>query len=251
MADKPEYRGMTNPARILLADDDDTFLQSTAEILRREGYEVVCVRDAPEAVAALKGNPFDLLIADINMPGNPRLELIEGLPDLAPDTPVILITGHPSVATAAHSVQLPVLAYLLKPTPVEELLKWVRQGVGKSHLLCALRLLRTRLLGWQQDMENMEALLTDSSFKGSALPMEEFLALTMRNMANSLLDIKHLTESIVRHEPVDAVCHLINCPRLDVLQDAISETVKVLHKTKGAFKSKELGDLRRKLEAMV
>jgi DNA-binding response OmpR family regulator len=251
VADKPEYRGMINPARILLADDDDTFLHSTAEILRREGYEVACAHNAPEAIVALKSSQFDLLIADINMPGNPRLELIDGLPDLAPDMPVILITGHPSLESAVHSVRLPVLAYLLKPAPVEELLQWVRQGVRKAHLLYALRLLRQRLAGWQQELESMEVLITDPSSRSSGIPVEEFLALTLNSVANSLLDIKHLTESIIRHEPVDAVCHLVHCPRLDVFKGAIGETVKVLEKTKGAFKSKELGDLRRKLETMV
>src|SRR5689334_4884686 len=97
---------------ILIADDEQTFLDSTADLLRREGYQVQCAPDAPSAVALLRQNSFDLLIADINMPGNPDLELISEVRRSATGLPVILVTGYPSTKTAIHAVQLAVVSYL-------------------------------------------------------------------------------------------------------------------------------------------
>ncbi len=53
---------MSDMARILIADDEETFLQSMGALLRREGYACDCVRDAREAAAALEQATYDLLI---------------------------------------------------------------------------------------------------------------------------------------------------------------------------------------------
>lgn len=67
---------MPELGRILLADDEKTFLNATADLLRAEGYECVTVPDGAAALSAAKSEPFDLLIADIEMPGNSDLQLV-------------------------------------------------------------------------------------------------------------------------------------------------------------------------------
>ncbi len=61
---------MGSAAKILLADDEQTFLHSTADLLRDQGYECDCAMDAEEASALMQRTEYDLLISDINMPGN-------------------------------------------------------------------------------------------------------------------------------------------------------------------------------------
>ena len=61
---------MTQPGRILVADDEETFAESTADLLRREGYQCDTAREASIAATLLAGSQYDLLIADIRMPGN-------------------------------------------------------------------------------------------------------------------------------------------------------------------------------------
>ena len=56
---------MADLGRVLLADDDDTFLQSTADLLRREGYYCECVPNAEEVIEKLQENKYDLLISDL------------------------------------------------------------------------------------------------------------------------------------------------------------------------------------------
>ncbi|MCI0692942.1 response regulator [candidate division KSB1 bacterium] len=62
-------------------------------------------------------NRYDLLIADIKMPGNDELEFIEEPPAIAEGLPVILVTGYPSLNTAIKSTRLHVAGYMMKPLP--------------------------------------------------------------------------------------------------------------------------------------
>jgi DNA-binding response OmpR family regulator len=71
---------MVNLGRILLADDEKNFLEAHADLLREEGYVCDCAADADTAKKLLMRSEYDLLIADIKMPGNNELELIESLP---------------------------------------------------------------------------------------------------------------------------------------------------------------------------
>ena len=59
--------------RILLADDEETFLSSTADLLRKEGFECDTVQDGASALARASENNYDLLVTDLEMPGNADL----------------------------------------------------------------------------------------------------------------------------------------------------------------------------------
>ena len=72
---------MTELGRILFADDEETFLQASCDLLRREGYACDGVPDASAAMQKLAAKKYDLLIADIKMPGNAELEFEEIVKD--------------------------------------------------------------------------------------------------------------------------------------------------------------------------
>ena len=116
---------------ILIADDDAAFRMATRAYLRQHGYECEVAPDGTVAADLLRSLPFDLLISDINMPGNRGLEFIESLPQVAAGLPVIVLTGHPSEHSVAHSARLQVVAYLIKPPEPEQLLALVDKGVAE------------------------------------------------------------------------------------------------------------------------
>ena len=117
--------------KILMADDDETFLLATTDLLRREGYECYYAPDAMTVIETLESVKFDLLISDINMPGNNELELIKKLPEIAEGLPVILITGSLYSDAQIQSLKPPVTACLNKPLDFEELLMHVRSSIGR------------------------------------------------------------------------------------------------------------------------
>ena len=91
---------MTDLDRISVADDDEAFLHSTADLLRREGYECSCASDAETAAEMLRADEYALLISDIKMSGNSQLEFIQELPRIAKNMQIILMTGYPSLDSA-------------------------------------------------------------------------------------------------------------------------------------------------------
>lgn len=118
-------------ARILIADDEPLFLTTTGELLTKAGYECRCVSDARAALEALGREPFDLVLSDLNMPGNLRLELLREGRTQWPEVPLIVITGVPSLPTAIESLRLGIADYLLKPVSYRDLLSSVRRILGE------------------------------------------------------------------------------------------------------------------------
>lgn len=242
---------MVQSGRILLADDDECFLRSTARLLRKAGYECDCAQDAPTAVQMLCEKEYDVLIADVVMPGNTHLELIHQGPLIRRGLPVILITGYPSLDTAIQSVQLHIEAYHVKPINFDKLLEQVRAAIEKHRLLQDVCSAEQRFRQSCEELAHLKKLLEEGRVDSFPEAVEAFLAHTYQNIASSLLDACHVREATGLHPHAQYVCNLLECPTLSLLSDALRETIRVLDKTRRAFRSKELGDLRKRLEELV
>lgn len=123
--------------RILIADDDVTFRETAAVFLRRAGYLCTWAGDAEEAATALAAYPYELLITDINMPGNENLELLHRLHRGQTTVPVILVTGYPTVPTAVEALRLSVVDYFIKPLDFPSVLLRIRHAIEKG-AFCAV-----------------------------------------------------------------------------------------------------------------
>lgn len=237
--------------RVLIADDEAVFLSSTADLLRQEGYLCDCVADGLLAMDRLRQGDYDVLIADIKMPGNPNLELVQEIGDMSDGLQVILVTGYPSMETAIKSVQLPVSAYLLKPIDYEELRSSVKTAVERSKVYRAVRDTEDHLKEWQEKLRGMQHLLRHATGEIDPVTVETFVNVTLHNIILSLAGLKNVTEAVAHLTGRQAVCQLVDCPRLETLSGALGDTIEILEKTKSAFKSKELGELRRRLEGLL
>jgi YesN/AraC family two-component response regulator len=237
--------------RILIADDEDVFLDSTADLLRDEGYHCDCVGDGPSAAEILRQGEYDVLIADIKMPGNPNLELVQQAGELADGLTVILVTGYPSMESAIKSVSLPVSAYLVKPVDFDDLRSSVRSAVERAKIYRAVKDTENHLKEWLEKISGMQELLRHEPGDTDPISVETFVNTTLHNVVLSLTGLKNVTEAVARLTGEQNVCRLVDCPRLDTLIAALRDTIAVLERTKNAFKSKELGELRRRLEKLV
>ncbi|WP_235909039.1 sigma-54-dependent transcriptional regulator [Roseiconus nitratireducens] len=123
---------MSKPKRILIADDEPLYRDTTAELLREEGYECICVEDAGDAIEVLREHSFDLILSDLNMPGNLKMELLKEGRTKYSHIPMIVITGVPSIPSAIESVRLGIADYLLKPVKFEELIVAVERAIAGS-----------------------------------------------------------------------------------------------------------------------
>lgn len=123
---------LKSAAHILIADDEPFYRDTTAELLREEGFRCTCVEDADDAISQLKENRFDLVLTDLNMPGNLKLELLRHGRGHYAETPMIVVTGVPSIPSAIESVKLGISDYLLKPVKIEDLLAAVRRALAQN-----------------------------------------------------------------------------------------------------------------------
>lgn len=242
---------MTTTGRILIADDEDIFLHVTTDILSKEGYECSHSYDAESALEQLKTSEFDLLIADIHMPGNSELELVNKIHTIAEGMPIILITGNPSLETATKSIQLPVAAYMTKPLDFKILLKNIKSSINNYKTYRSVQHTSQRLQEWQKDLESIKLLVSNTLESTPTIPIHTFFKLTFRNIAKSLLDLEHLFEGLDSNSKEQYACNLLDCPSLTKMKSGLTETMEVLHKTKEAFKSKDLARLRDKLDTIV
>ncbi len=238
---------MTIAGHILLADDEPTFLNSTADLLRAEGYTCETVPDGETALARVNSQQFDLLITDLEMPGNSDLELVKQVAVQNGGLPVIILTGYPSVRSAVACIELPVAAYLTKPVSFPALLERVAASVKRFRSWQSMQRVEERLRTWQNDFEH----ISKANAKTDAPAPDVFLSLTLRNVMGSLTDLDHMTRAINNRPVGETPCQLMNCPRGAQLQSAVNETIRVLEETKGSFKSQTLGELRKNLELLL
>lgn len=236
---------------ILVADDDANCRNTTVAFLSGAGYQCDRAATGDEAVSLLKQTRYDLLLSDIEMPGNSNLHLIEMLPEIQPGLPVILLTGFPTIQTAAHSVTLSVFAYLIKPVEPEELLAKVSRAVELARCYRKVAGTRERLLAACKDLDHIESSLRLSASNDARSSMLAYLDLTMQNVASSLLEMRQLFEAMAAGSGKTPEMEWMQSARPLVLINALRETIAVLAATKGAFKSKELAELRRKLETLL
>jgi CheY-like chemotaxis protein len=237
---------MTATGRILLADDEPVFAEATADLLRREGYAVDTVGDADAALAAVDRNEYELVISDLEMPGNEELALLRKLAETRGGLPVIVLTGYPSLRSALTCIELPCAAYLTKPVEMPALLDRISAAVHRYRAWLAMRRSEARIKEWRDEMQ---ALAESTPAGGGA---DSFLTLTLRNVMGSLTDLEQVGRAALGTAgEAHHTCQLINCPRGTQLYRAVEEAVAVLEATKGSFKSKQLGDLRKKLELLL
>lgn len=213
--------------KILIADDEPTFVDALADLLRREGYECQAVPDGFAAAAELNtGQQYDLLIADIRMPGNPELELIKHLPQLAEGLPVILVTAYPDGGSALRSIELPVLSYLIKPVKLPELLTLVRRGIEHSAVFRANREIARRLNDWTNDVKMIDQLLA----KGAAAPdiaPAAFVNLSTRNLLGCLSELSTMWQRVA--------AHTIDTRDGPALTDALASAMRIFDLTGATF----------------
>ena len=240
-----------SPGRILIADDEDSFLRSLAELLRREGFTCDCAADAFEAAAFLETESYDVLISDIRMPGNHNLDLIQKVAARNLGLPVILATGYPSMPTALQAMKLPVLAYLLKPIDFDELLGHVRRAVALRRVGATMDASTRLLEGWAADMKALRATFQAAPQATAQWTLNGAMALALGNMAGTFADLQTLFQLATGLDAGRIDCGVQACPRVAVLDQVIQEGIQVLEATKDSFQSRKPRDLRRKLKTLI
>ena len=102
-------------ARVLVVDDNEGVLDLLRDVLGGLGHQVEVAESADEALGLIERGSFDVVVADIVMPGRSGIELLHAVRAATPRVPVIVITGYPSLESAAAAVRGKAFAFFVKP----------------------------------------------------------------------------------------------------------------------------------------
>jgi two-component system response regulator HydG len=114
---------------ILLIEDEEILRFTFKSFLVRAGHEVVTAEGYDAALKVISGGELDLIIADIVLKGHTGLDILREIRARGMRTPVVMITGKPSIETASEAVRLGAYDYLIKPVEKDGLLKVTGQAL--------------------------------------------------------------------------------------------------------------------------
>jgi len=123
---------MTTAPRILIVDDEERFRLTLGKLLKVRELDVTTLGSGPEALEALKQEPYDVIVLDVRMPGMDGIETLAEIKKLNPNIEVIILTGHASVDAAVDIMKLGGYDYLLKPCSVEELIEKIEAAFERK-----------------------------------------------------------------------------------------------------------------------
>jgi excisionase family DNA binding protein len=133
MSPSPPAAARQSKMRVLVVDDEPSIRELLSKTLALAEYEVDTAADATAALDRLRDHAqYDLMIADLKMPGMDGLALIKQVKELNAEMPVIIITGFSSESSAIDAVNLGVAGYLTKPFRVPQVLAAAAKALGAS-----------------------------------------------------------------------------------------------------------------------
>lgn len=120
--------------RVLVVDDEKNIRVSLQSILEDEGYDVATAETGEEGLEYLLGNPTDLVLLDVKLPGMDGIQALEQILEHAPEMDVIMISGHSDIRTAVDAVKKGAYDFLEKPLSLPKIIVSARNIAEKQRL---------------------------------------------------------------------------------------------------------------------
>lgn len=132
-------------AKILIIDDERSIRNAIREILEYEKFTVDEAEDGLSGVVKVKSGKYDVILCDIKMPKMDGMEVLERIMLLAPDTPVVMISGHGDIETAVDLLKTGAYDYIPKPLDLNRLLVSVRNALDRTEIVAETKKLRKKV----------------------------------------------------------------------------------------------------------
>jgi len=129
-------------ARLLIVDDEDSIRNVLRQLFDYEGHDVAVAASGEEALELAQADPPDVAFLDVKMPGMDGLEVLDRFRVLAPETQVVMISGHGTIDTAVEATRRGAYDFLEKPLDTDRLLVTLRNALqlrGLSESVAQLR----------------------------------------------------------------------------------------------------------------
>ena len=132
-------------SRVLIVDDERNIRRTFAMVLTSEGYTVDVAESGEEGLAACQANRPDVVVLDVRLPGMDGIEALRRLRESDTELPVIMISGHGTIATAVEATRHGAFDFIEKPLSKERLLVAIRNALDRRDLGREVRALRDKV----------------------------------------------------------------------------------------------------------
>src|SRR5665647_2146938 len=149
---------MVKKVSILIVDDEESVRDSLFNWFIEDGYRVECAENAKKALSMLESDIFDIVLADIKMPGMDGLEMLKRIKSLRKDSIVIIMTAFATVDTAVQALKDGAFDYVTKPFDPDDLSHLIRNAAKQILLTEENEVLREKLVS----LENVDDLIGQS-----------------------------------------------------------------------------------------
>jgi putative nucleotidyltransferase with HDIG domain len=174
----------SSPARVLIVDDDRSFLSILTDTLREGGHHVDATNDPADALRRAESGHYDVALLDLVMPTMTGLELGDKVKAASPDTEVLILTGHADLDSAIRGIQHRVFDFLEKTgLDMARLDRVIKDATERSRLTRANRELQQRVT----DMNRKLQALVDVSARLAAEPHEDRILETLVRAAREMV----------------------------------------------------------------
>jgi len=166
---------MDAKTRIVIVDDHQILLDGISNMLESNGFLIVAkAQNTQQALQALKDHNPDILITDIEMPGEDGIQLIKKVKKQFPDVKIVVLSMHEERSIVMDVIQLKVNAYLLK-------------NITQSQLITALRRVKENKLYISEELSHllMEKIQDKTEDRLLSSRELEVLKLIAREFSNS------------------------------------------------------------------
>ena len=180
-------------AKVLVVDDERSIRITLGEFLRRDGHTVESAETAEAARSMLQSGGFDVVLSDIILPQLNGVELLRAIREAAPHVQVILMTGEPTVETAAQALRAGATDYLFKPINKNAVLRSVGHAAKLKQLDDRRRTLEAANREYREKLEQLVAERTRE--------LEE----SNKQLQETLEKLRKTQRQIIQHERLSAL----------------------------------------------
>lgn len=149
---------MAKKISILVVDDEESVRDSLYNWFIEDGYRVECAESAKKALLILESTDFDIVLADIKMPGMDGLEMLRRIKALKKESIVIVMTAFATVDTAVQALKDGAFDYVTKPFDPDDLSHLIRNASKQITLTEENEALKEKVVA----LENVEDLIGNS-----------------------------------------------------------------------------------------
>jgi DNA-binding NtrC family response regulator len=192
---------MAKKISILIVDDEESVRDSLYNWFIEDGYRVECAENAKKALTLLESDQFEIILADIKMPGMDGLEMMRRIKAIKPESIIIVMTAFATVDTAVKALKDGAYDYVTKPFDPDDLTHLIRNATKQISLEDENENLRKKVI----TLENIEDLI------GTSEAMKDLLR-EVENVAQTNSSVILTGESGTGKELVARAIHA-NSPR--------------------------------------